>query len=93
MHILANTVKELPPIRWSDFVVEAWLNVHRVPMTLVESPTVELPGNPPCAYASEHGVGGSETGRLWMWLGAAPEPGADREVHLQVIEEVPAESH
>jgi hypothetical protein len=70
MRVLANTVRPIPPVLWSDFAVEAWMDVARVPLSLVESPTRELPGSPLAAYAAapvtDPASGNSV--RLWLWL-------------------------
>ncbi len=91
MKLMMNTVRPLPPVRWSDFSVEAWMNVQRVPVKLVESPEQELAGNPLCAYASDPIAGENETARLWLWQ--EPQPDAEEpRLRIEFIREPVAAS-
>ncbi len=89
MRILANTVKPLPPIRRSDFKVEAWMDVRRIPLALLEAPPAGLPGEPRCAYASAllkapDGQGGV---RLWMWRQPSETAGEEPRLRMEMMRE------
>jgi hypothetical protein len=80
MTVLASTVRKVPPVLWSDFTVEAWLDVRRVPLKLVESPVEALAGDPRCAYASDPVPEGQEGvgTRLWLWQDGTGDDGEPR---------------
>lgn len=74
MHLLANTVKQLPPLMWCDVAINAWLEVRSIPMQLVESLPAELAldGNPACAYASPPMGTPEAPVLLWLWVESPP---------------------
>lgn len=90
MRILANTVRPVPPVLWSKFGVEAWVEVRRVPLKLVEAPQRDLPGSPLCAYASAPIPGPTGDGRLWLWLEAVEGEGDPRLRMEMLADEAPA---
>lgn len=84
MSLLANTVRPLPPLAAVECLLEAWLEVVRVPMTLVEDAPGFLDGLPRVAYASEAAPGDESGSRLWMWL-APGDDGGDPVLRLELL--------
>jgi hypothetical protein len=88
MTILANTVRQLPAIAACEFVLEAWLEIVRVPMNLVESPDEDLEGDPKVAYASAPAPGDEAGSRIWMWL--VPGDGGEPVLRMELLPPEPA---
>lgn len=83
MTLLANTVRPLPPLAAVECILEAWLEVVRVPMLLVEEAPDFLEGAPRVAYRSDEADDASES-RLWMWL-APREDGGEPVLRLELL--------
>jgi hypothetical protein len=74
MTLLANTVKQLPPLLWCDVTINAWMERRSIPMTLVEDlpEDLGLEGSPGCAYASAP-LGTPEAPvQIWLWVETPP---------------------